>query len=78
MRDKTGFAALQEKVTNRLEGLKVAAYYGCLLLRPKEVAIDNVEDPRVMEGFISAVGAEPLQYPYRTECCGVYVFNTTA
>ena len=53
---------------------KIGAYYGCLLLRPgKIMAFDNPENPTIMEDFIRALGAEPVVYPYRNECCGGYI-----
>ncbi|MBO5408774.1 MAG: CoB--CoM heterodisulfide reductase iron-sulfur subunit B family protein [Clostridia bacterium] len=74
LRDKIGFDALKEKVTNPLTGRKIGAYYGCLLLRPGSVmAFDNPENPKIMEDFIRALGAEPVVYPYRNECCGGYI-----
>lgn len=74
LRDKIGFDKLKEKVTNPLTGKKIGAYYGCLLLRPgKVMAFDNPENPKIMEDFIRALGAEPVVYPYRNECCGGYI-----
>lgn len=74
LRDKIGFDTLKEKVTNPLTGRKIGAYYGCLLLRPGSVmAFDNPENPSIMEDFIRALGAEPVVYPYRNECCGGYI-----
>ncbi len=74
LRDVVGFDKIKEKVVNPLTGRKIAAYYGCLLLRPgKVMAFDDVENPRVMEDFIRALGAEPVIYPLRNECCGGYV-----
>ena len=74
LRDVVGFDALKEKVVNPLTGRKIAAYYGCLLLRPgKVMAMDDVENPRILEDFIRAIGAEPVIYPARNECCGGYV-----
>lgn len=74
LRDKVGFDVLKEKVTNPLTGRKIGAYYGCMLLRPSGVLqFDNPENPKVMEDFIRAIGAEPVIYPYRNECCGGYV-----
>jgi heterodisulfide reductase subunit B len=52
--------------------LKVAPYYGCLPLRPKEIAIDNPNDPQIMEQLISSIGCTPVFYPMRIECCGSY------
>lgn len=74
IRDEIGFDALREKVTHPLTGRKIGAFYGCLLLRPgKVLAFDDPENPSVMEAFIRALGAEPVFYPYRNECCGAYV-----
>lgn len=74
LRDEIGFDKIKEKVVNPLTGRKIAAYYGCLLLRPgKVMAFDDPENPAVMEDFIRALGAEPVIYPYRNECCGGYV-----
>ena len=50
--------------------LPLAAYYGCLLLRPAAVALDDPEQPRRMEAILTAVGARPVAWPGRTECCG--------
>ncbi len=74
LRDRVGFETLKEKVKNPLTGKKIAAYYGCLLLRPsKEMQMDNAENPTIMEDFIRAIGAEPVVYAMRNECCGGYV-----
>lgn len=74
LRDRVGFDVLKKKVTNPLTGKKIGAYYGCLLLRPgKILAFDNPENPKIMEDFIRAIGAEPVIYPYRNECCGGYI-----
>ena len=74
LRDRVGFDTLKEKVVNPLKGKKIGAYYGCVLLRPgKIMAFDNPENPSVIEDFIRAIGAEPVIYPYRNECCGGYI-----
>ena len=74
LRDRVGFDKLKEKVVNPLTGKKIGAYYGCLLLRPgKIMAFDDPENPTIMEDFIRALGAEPVIYPYRNECCGGYI-----
>jgi heterodisulfide reductase subunit B len=66
-----GLEALQARVRKPLSGLKVAAYYGCLLLRPPEVMqFDDPEEPTSLESLIAALGAEPVDWPYKTECCG--------
>lgn len=74
LRDTVGFDALRAAVKKPLTGRKIGAYYGCLLLRPgKVMAFDDVENPKIMEDFIHALGAEPVIYPRRNECCGGYV-----
>ena len=74
LRDKVGFDELKKKVTNPLTGKKIGAYYGCLLLRPSSLlAFDDPENPKIIEDFIRAIGAEPVVYPYRNECCGGYI-----
>lgn len=74
LRDMVGFDKIKEKVVNPLDGKKVAAYYGCMLLRPgKVMEFDDVENPQLLEEFIRALGAQPVIYPERNECCGGYV-----
>lgn len=74
LRDTVGFDTIREKAVKPMTGKRIGAYYGCLLLRPNNVmAFDNPENPTIMEDFIRALGAEPVLYPYRNECCGGYV-----
>lgn len=74
LRDIVGFDKIAECVKNPLEGKRVGAYYGCLLLRPSDVMqMDNPENPKLMEDLIKALGGEPVIYPMRNECCGGYV-----
>ncbi len=73
LRDVIGFDAIREKVKNPLAGKKIAAYYGCLLLRPSAtMQMDDPENPTVMEDLIRALGGEPVVYAQRNECCGGY------
>jgi len=63
--------ALKAKVTKPLAGMKVACYYGCLLLRPAEVTgFDDPEAPTSMEDVVRATGATPVDWSMRLECCG--------
>lgn len=74
LRDVVGFDKIKEKVVNPLTGKKIAAYYGCLLLRPSsEMMFDNAENPTIIEEFIKAIGGTPVVYPFRNECCGGYI-----
>jgi len=72
MRDEIGFDAIKKAVKLPLEGMKLAAYYGCLLTRPETLGFDDVENPTSLDKLISAMGAEPVKYAYKTECCGSY------
>ena len=74
IRDVVGFDKVKEKVVNPLNGEKIAAYYGCLLLRPgKVMQMDDPENPTIIEDLIRALGGEPVIYNQRNECCGGYV-----
>lgn len=73
LRDRVGFDTLAKKVVNPLTGRRIGAYYGCLLLRPsQEMGFDDPENPCILEDFIRAIGAEPVVYARRNECCGGY------
>lgn len=62
---------LEKKVSRPLEGLKVACYYGCLLTRPPEdTGAVEAENPQGMERLVRALGAEPLDWSRKTDCCG--------
>ena len=54
-----------------LAGLKVACYYGCLLVRPNEVMkFDDPENPTLLDRLVTALGGEALDWPHKVECCG--------
>ncbi len=72
-----GLDAIRAKISPRLAGLRVACYYGCLLTRPPEiVAFDDAEHPHAMDDLVAATGAEPVDWPYKTECCGASLSMT--
>ena len=74
LRDLVGFDKVKEKVVNSLKGKKIAAYYGCLLLRPgKVMRMDDPENPTIIEDLIRSLGAEAVIYARRNECCGAYI-----
>jgi heterodisulfide reductase subunit B len=72
LRDSIGFAAIKRRVVTPLRGLRVFPYYGCMLLRPGEVSIDNPEDPTILADLMRALGAEVADDPAKIECCGSY------
>ncbi len=66
-----GMTLLKEKVKRLLTGLKVAAFYGCYILRPSELSdFENPDNPNGMEKIFEACGATPVYYPSRIKCCG--------
>jgi len=67
--DRMGEDAVRAKVVRELAGLKLAPYYGCMLRLPGS-DIDDVESPRMFERILSWLGADPVGWAYRTECCG--------
>lgn len=72
LQNTIGFDALAEKVSTSLEKFRIAPYYGCALLRPSEVSVDTAENPKILEKLIKTMGASPIQYPFKIECCGNY------
>ena len=67
---------IAEKVTAPFTK-KVASYYGCLLVRPPRVVnFDRPEDPQSMDRMLEVVGATPVEWPFKTECCGA-AFSVT-
>ena len=67
-----GWEAVSKQVKKPLNDIKVAAYYGCMLLRPKDVGIDDAEDPKILEELVSALGAEAIEWDSGSRCCGSY------
>jgi heterodisulfide reductase subunit B2 len=66
-----GTRALAQAVRKPLRGLRVVSYYGCLLTRPPDVtAFDDPENPMLMDRVLAAAGADVVDWPHKTECCG--------
>jgi heterodisulfide reductase subunit B len=69
--DDIGLEALAAKATHPLHGLRVAPYYGCLIVRPEfHNGGDDTEFPTGMDEVIRALGAEVIDYPMKAQCCG--------
>lgn len=63
--------AVREKVVAPLKDMKVACYYGCMLLRPLDlVSFDDEEQPTTMEQVVELAGATPIEWAFKNECCG--------
>ena len=68
---KLGIKKLQESFTHTLDGLKVANYYGCLLVRPADVTnFDDPENPTLLDSLVTIMGGESIEWPHKVECCG--------
>ena len=66
--DEGGF---EGRLRRSLKGLRVAGYYGCLLVRPPEITgFDDPEDPEFLDRVTRAVGAQPVEWRHKVECCG--------
>jgi heterodisulfide reductase subunit B len=72
IRDDYGLDKLKEKVKVSLNGLKIAPYYGCTLLRPREVAVDHPDRPTLFSDFMNTLGGEMVEFPSSSVCCGSY------
>jgi len=72
-----GLEQIAARVVKPLEGLLVACYYGCLNTRvPKSEVFDVMEYPMSMDRIVEALGAEVVDWSYKTECCGASLFLT--
>jgi heterodisulfide reductase subunit B len=71
IRDEVGLDGIADRVRAPFTGLRVACYYGCLLVRPPGVMqFDDPENPTLLDRVVAAAGAEPVEWPHKTECCG--------
>jgi len=68
--DKYVLPNLEGKITRPFDH-RVACYYGCLLVRPHEILkFDREEDPQTMDELMLKAGATPIDWAFKTECCG--------
>ena len=76
LHDHIGIEEIKKHVKKPLSGLKVATHYGCHLIRPSEVGrpVDS-ENPQKMETILKALGAEPIDYPEKLDCCGAMLLT---
>jgi heterodisulfide reductase subunit B len=66
-----GLKPISSKIKRPLNGLKVACYYGCLLVRPPKVMdFDDPENPTSLDKLVKAIGGVSVDWPYKVECCG--------
>jgi heterodisulfide reductase subunit B len=72
LKDEVTFENIAKKVVKPLNNLKIASYYGCYLVRPREVGLDDVENPTILEKLMAILSAYPVDFPFKTECCAAY------
>lgn len=66
-----GLERIGKLLTKTLKGMKVVCYYGCLSARPQNiVAFDDPVYPSYLDRLVGALGGEPIEWPFKTECCG--------
>lgn len=69
--NEIGPSAIEAMVVKPLADLKVAAYYGCLLVKPPKIAqFDDPEHPQAMDKLVTTLGGTAVDWDYKTECCG--------
>lgn len=69
--NRVGLEWVYERVRRPLRGLRVACYYGCALVRhPKVTRFDDPENPQSMDRLMRVLGAEPVEWSYKVDCCG--------
>lgn len=75
--DEAILTEVKKKRTTPLKGLKVVCYYGCLTVRPPQLTgIQRYEDPKHMDHLMEILGAEPIPWSYKTDCCGASLVMT--
>ncbi|HEY8314800.1 MAG TPA: CoB--CoM heterodisulfide reductase iron-sulfur subunit B family protein [Candidatus Baltobacteraceae bacterium] len=72
--DDIGLDNLRKMVVRPLNGLKVAPFYGCHIIRPEKVnGWESARNPHSLEDLIEAIGGEPIDYAGKTRCCGFHI-----
>jgi heterodisulfide reductase subunit B len=77
MVNDVGYQTIAEHVNKPLSGLRVAPYYGCLIVRP-DGDFDDPEQPTTLDRLLRALGAEVIDYPLKAQCCGGHMTQITA
>ncbi len=69
--DTYGIDLIERRAAKKFKGIRLVPYYGCLMSRPAEIMnFGNPENPQMMEDVLRACGAEVLDFPLKTSCCG--------
>jgi heterodisulfide reductase subunit B len=74
LHDVIGIDKIKKLVKKPFNNEKIATHYGCHLIRPSEVGRpDDSENPQKMENILKAIGANPIDYPEKLDCCGAMI-----
>jgi heterodisulfide reductase subunit B len=69
--EDVGLDVIKDALKRSLNGLRIACYYGCLLVRPHDVTnFDDPENPTSLDRLVTAMSGVSLDWPYKVECCG--------
>jgi heterodisulfide reductase subunit B len=69
--EDVGLPTITKSLKRTLSGLKVACYYGCLLVRPPGILqFDDPENPKSLDRLVTAMGGQSLDWPCKVDCCG--------
>ena len=73
--NEVGMDAILRKQKRSLDGLKIAPYYGCQIVRPDK-GFDDQENPVLLDRLLGAVGGEIVPFPLKVRCCGGMLMTT--
>lgn len=70
-----GIETIVSQTCQRFEGVNLAQYYGCQIVRPDR-GLDNKENPQMMDSLFKALGAQNVYFPMKVRCCGGMLMTT--
>jgi succinate dehydrogenase / fumarate reductase cytochrome b subunit len=77
IRDFVGLDEYKKRIKRKINGIKVASYYGCHVLAPNEVALDDVDNPTILREILEPIGVEVIEgYENERTCCGYHADYT--
>jgi len=77
IKDFIGLDEYKKRIKRQIDGIKVAPYYGCHVLAPNEVALDDPEDPKILREILEPLGVEIIEgYKNENTCCGYHASYT--
>ncbi len=77
IRDFVGLDEYKKRIKRQISGIKIAPYYGCHVLAPNEVAVDDPENPTVLKEILEPLGVEIIEgYKNEDTCCGYHASYT--